>query len=530
MYNGIGLQTARGSGTNGYVQRNLSFVKITKNKIEYKTEEDFKRLEAEVNRIPNEEILAHQKKRTIELKCYEMRELMEEQGYSSEEIETKVNALRDALNRQMESMESSNNHNNKKEWLLDSERVNVKETHQMAELNHDKNDKLKNALGISPFFIEGSSLDATRKAKEALAAEALLQQKKYQLIKDPSPEPQVEEHKVEAKSHEKRKRKDKSSKKRHSRKHSSESESESDSDINESRTHKKKKKINSHERKIKEKKHSKRRDHKKRKHSKYSDSSSGSDSNSESSSGSTSSSSNSSSDSDSVSESESSSSSNSSNHKSSRKNKHSIRMGHKSSSSPEMTRKIRSQYNYKGSSFEKDDQKTSSLIEKNIKEVRKESDKSLKDNKHKDNEIEMRKYSRESDEQKQKVHDSRSRSSSNSSNHDSRVKRLKSAVYESDGSRKAKEIPKSYSYQTKSEPRNDRSLSPTNKSRHSSGSRHRSRSLNSNDSRSSRQYSRSSSASDESSRSVSRSRSRSRSIPRRKGSPSFLDKRRITRY
>lgn len=105
----------------------------------------------------------------------------------------------------------------------------------------------------------------------------------------------------------------------------------------------------------------------------------------------------------------------------------------------------------------------------------------------------MRKYSRDPDEQKQKVHDSRSRSSSNSSNHDSKVKRLKSAVYESDGSRKAKEIPKSYSYQIKSESRNDRSLSPTNKSRHSSGSRHRSRSLNSNDSKSSRQYSRSSS-------------------------------------
>lgn len=25
MYNGIGLQTARGSGTSGYVQKNLSF-------------------------------------------------------------------------------------------------------------------------------------------------------------------------------------------------------------------------------------------------------------------------------------------------------------------------------------------------------------------------------------------------------------------------------------------------------------------------------------------------------------------------
>lgn len=81
MYNGIGLSTARGSGTNGYVQRNLSFVKQTKNKIEYRTEEDLKKLDAAINRPPNEEILAHQRKRHIELKCLEMEECMQEQGH-----------------------------------------------------------------------------------------------------------------------------------------------------------------------------------------------------------------------------------------------------------------------------------------------------------------------------------------------------------------------------------------------------------------------------------------------------------------
>ena len=34
MYNGIGLATARGSGTNGYVQKNLAFIKMGKTKIE----------------------------------------------------------------------------------------------------------------------------------------------------------------------------------------------------------------------------------------------------------------------------------------------------------------------------------------------------------------------------------------------------------------------------------------------------------------------------------------------------------------
>lgn len=82
MYNGIGLTTPRGSGTNGYVQRNLSFINKLKQKVEYKTENDLKKLEVSLNKPPNQEILAHQRKRQIELKCFEMRELMEEQKYN----------------------------------------------------------------------------------------------------------------------------------------------------------------------------------------------------------------------------------------------------------------------------------------------------------------------------------------------------------------------------------------------------------------------------------------------------------------
>ena len=83
MYNGIGLSTARGSGTNGFVQRNLSSVKRTKDRVDYRTEEDVARLEKQLNRQPNAEILSHDRKRRVELKCMEMHELMEEQGWVS---------------------------------------------------------------------------------------------------------------------------------------------------------------------------------------------------------------------------------------------------------------------------------------------------------------------------------------------------------------------------------------------------------------------------------------------------------------
>ena len=35
MYNGIGLTTPRGSGTSGYVQKNLSFVKPQKSREDF---------------------------------------------------------------------------------------------------------------------------------------------------------------------------------------------------------------------------------------------------------------------------------------------------------------------------------------------------------------------------------------------------------------------------------------------------------------------------------------------------------------
>ncbi len=80
MYNGIGLETVRGTGTNGFVTRNLSFVRVNKEKVEYKPDEDIKKLEAYISRKGNAELLQHDRKRKVELKCAEMEDLMLEQG------------------------------------------------------------------------------------------------------------------------------------------------------------------------------------------------------------------------------------------------------------------------------------------------------------------------------------------------------------------------------------------------------------------------------------------------------------------
>ena len=80
MYNGIGIPTPRGSGTNGHVQRNLSIVKPRQKPNYYRDEDDSAKLEKTLFKQPNQEILDHERKRKIELKCIEFEEILDQQG------------------------------------------------------------------------------------------------------------------------------------------------------------------------------------------------------------------------------------------------------------------------------------------------------------------------------------------------------------------------------------------------------------------------------------------------------------------
>ena len=70
----------------------------------------------------------------------------------------------------------------------------VKETHQLAEAQQEKNVKLRQAFGISEYFIEGSSLDPNRKVRESaarMAAETTTTSTttttSYAIVRTPSP-------------------------------------------------------------------------------------------------------------------------------------------------------------------------------------------------------------------------------------------------------------------------------------------------------------------------------------------------------
>merc|ERR1711936_1359131 len=88
---------------------------------------------------------------------------MGEQGLNEEEIEEKVTAYRKML---------ISKEGQKKRFAEVDEfgRPVLKETHQIAEAMK-KNNKLKDAFGISKHFVEGSSFDVNRKEMEEAARE-----------------------------------------------------------------------------------------------------------------------------------------------------------------------------------------------------------------------------------------------------------------------------------------------------------------------------------------------------------------------
>lgn len=78
MSSNVGLSTPRGSGTSGYVQRNLSALRPRDSTAPYP--KDFDSLKHR-QRQPDKEILEHDRRREIEVKVFELRDRLEDEGY-----------------------------------------------------------------------------------------------------------------------------------------------------------------------------------------------------------------------------------------------------------------------------------------------------------------------------------------------------------------------------------------------------------------------------------------------------------------
>jgi serine/arginine repetitive matrix protein 2 len=140
MYNGIGLATARGSGTNGYVQRNLSYMKPKKQ------EHSAPPIQS-IQRKADPELLLHEQRRTVEIKCLKLEDELTARGLNSDKIEEMVQELRTELLQRLDAQK-------------DSRGLKDHDTHLLAKAKEAANERFASALGIqTEKYVEGAAFD-----------------------------------------------------------------------------------------------------------------------------------------------------------------------------------------------------------------------------------------------------------------------------------------------------------------------------------------------------------------------------------
>lgn len=139
MSSNVGLSTPRGSGTSGYVQRNLSVLKprATGYGQPYSLNDSARPPKI---RKPDEDILRHDRLREIEVKVMELQDKLEDEGkLDDDEIEEECEKMRKTLAEEMEKGRGSS----KKGGKTKSYQV-----HELAEAKARESEKLRRALGL----------------------------------------------------------------------------------------------------------------------------------------------------------------------------------------------------------------------------------------------------------------------------------------------------------------------------------------------------------------------------------------------
>ncbi|KAJ2502960.1 hypothetical protein GGH96_000696 [Coemansia sp. RSA 1972] len=165
MYNGIGLTSARGTGTSGHVVKNASTLRPGQ---QDGTNRHYDRDRAPKSKPLDKGILDHERKRQVEVKCLELQDKLEDRGLDESEIETRVDELRKRLLQDLEHMSGG--------------RIRPYETQRVAEAKSRENSRMAQALRVDEDYAEGAAFD--RELQELKREKRMLERERDREIEE----------------------------------------------------------------------------------------------------------------------------------------------------------------------------------------------------------------------------------------------------------------------------------------------------------------------------------------------------------
>ncbi|GAB1320136.1 RNA-splicing factor [Madurella fahalii] len=155
MSDNVGLSTPRGSGTSGYVQRNLAHMRPRDMAAPYQPR-DLDSLKHK-QRQPDKGLLEHERKREVEVKVFELRDKLEEEGIEEEEIDSRCDELRKKLLAEMEKNQDGDRRRGSGGGGVGPRRnFKMHQVHELADAKMKESERLRQALKISKDYEEGS--------------------------------------------------------------------------------------------------------------------------------------------------------------------------------------------------------------------------------------------------------------------------------------------------------------------------------------------------------------------------------------
>ncbi|KAH6624276.1 cwf21 domain-containing protein [Chaetomium sp. MPI-SDFR-AT-0129] len=156
MSDNVGLSTPRGSGTSGYVQRNLAHQRPRDMAAPYLPRNDADSMRHKP-RQPDKGLLEHDRKREVEVKVFELRDKLEEDEVDEDEIESRCDELRKKLLADLEkSLAGNGRRGDGSSGVGPRRNFKMHQVHELADAKIKESERLRQALKISKDYEEGS--------------------------------------------------------------------------------------------------------------------------------------------------------------------------------------------------------------------------------------------------------------------------------------------------------------------------------------------------------------------------------------